>query len=99
MRTVVKLGVLVWAGLIPGLLAHAQFLPEPLALVASPTSPSPGEAFVVEVSAPAMDKNASYFSWAVDRKSRSDLSVTVLSVTWLTRTLVVVPIASATVQG
>ncbi len=74
MRTVVKLGVLVWAGLIPGLLAHAQFLPEPLALVASPTSPSPGEAFVVEVSAPAMDKNASYFSWAVDRKSRSDLS-------------------------
>lgn len=74
MGTLVKLVVLIWAGLMPGLLTHAQFLPKTLALVASPTSPSPGETFVVEVSAPALDKNASYFSWEVNGKATPDLS-------------------------
>lgn len=60
-------------GLLSGVFAEAQFLPEPLALVTTPSSPSPGETYTVTAATPTLDKNSAFFEWFLDGR-RSDLS-------------------------
>ncbi len=54
--------------------AQAQFIPEPVSLVASPLSPSPGEAVTVTASTPTFDRNSAFFSWTVNSKQRLEFS-------------------------
>lgn len=54
--------------------ARAQFIPEPVSLVAVPLSPSPGETVVIEASTPTFDQNSAFFSWTVDGRTRPELS-------------------------
>lgn len=74
MKTLIK--ILFTAGVVAivSLGANAQLVPEPLSLVASPSSPGPGQAVTVEASTPTQDKNSVIFSWTVDGRSRPDLS-------------------------
>ncbi len=49
-------------------------LKEPLLVVATPSSPSPGETITVEARMPTYDRNFATFSWTVNGVFRSDLS-------------------------
>ncbi len=53
---------------------HAQFFPDPVALISTPEAPSPGENFRVEANTPTFDKNSAEFIWMVDGRPRPDLS-------------------------
>lgn len=55
-------------------LASAQTIPDPLSLVAAPSSPSPGESFTVQASTPTFDRNASGFTWIVDGRTQTAAS-------------------------
>lgn len=57
-----------------GSLARAQFIPDPVSLIASPSSPSPRETVVIEASTPTFDKNSAFFSWTVNGASRPEFS-------------------------
>lgn len=53
---------------------QAQVIPDPVSLSASPASPSPGESVTIRAATPTFDKNSGVFNWAVEGKSRPDLS-------------------------
>lgn len=74
MRNVLKITILLPVLVLSGVSSHAQFIPDPVALVSKPASPAPGENFVVEASTPTFDKNTANFSWIVDGRARPDLS-------------------------
>lgn len=69
--TIILLGLLA---VLSGTLAHAQLVPDALSLIASPSSPSPGQTVTVQAATPTFDKNAAFFSWSINGKVRSDLS-------------------------
>jgi len=60
---------IVWAGFI-----HAQVVPDPVSLSATPSSPPPRSQVRIHASTPTFDKNAAIFDWAVDGKARPDFS-------------------------
>lgn len=68
--------LVIWALTLAavGTFARAQFLPEEISLVATPSSPSPGENFEVQAATPTFDKNAFFFQWSVNGVARPDLS-------------------------
>lgn len=60
--------------LIVPLFLRAQFIPDSLSIIATPSSPSPGQEFRVEAATPTFDRNTALFDWRVDGKARPDLS-------------------------
>lgn len=56
--------------------ANAQALPAPVSLVASPSTPSPGEQVTVAAVTPSFDRLTAHFAWVVDGRARPDLSGT-----------------------
>lgn len=56
--------------------AHAQSLPEPVMLTASPEFPSPEDTVVVEATTPTFDKDTAVFNWVVNGTVRPDVSGT-----------------------
>ena len=66
--------ILVFMLVAVSLFAYAQLVPDPVSLVASPSSPAPGAKFTVEASTPTFDKNTANFSWQIDGQTRNDLS-------------------------
>lgn len=73
MRSITKSLLLIIILLVAGA-SNAQFVPDALSLVASPSSPSPRETVTVRAATPTFDKNTAVFSWSVDGKSRPDFS-------------------------
>lgn len=69
-----QIGLFLLIGLAAGTFSRAQLLPDPVSLTASPSSPSPGESFVVVATTPTFDRNAAFFEWTVDGRPRPDLS-------------------------
>lgn len=74
MRQILKTFLLTVLLFLPVYFIFAQFTPNPLVLLATPQSPSPGEIVVIEASTPTLDKNRIFFDWTVDDKNRTDLS-------------------------
>ncbi len=60
--------------LLLGVITHAQMVPAPLSLAASPSSPSPGAMVTVQAATPTFDKDRAFFAWTVDGKARPDFS-------------------------
>lgn len=60
--------------LLGGFAVHAQFIPDPVSLSASPKTPNPGQTVVITASTPTFGANESVFSWIVDGARRADLS-------------------------
>ncbi|MBI4137722.1 MAG: hypothetical protein HY472_00550 [Candidatus Sungbacteria bacterium] len=54
--------------------SYAQFIPEPVSLVAEPGSPSPGETIAIRAETPTFDPRQSEFFWTVNGAGRPDLS-------------------------
>lgn len=59
---------------LPFIFIYAQFIPEPLSLSASPSSPSSGQTVTFQAATPSFDKNATFFTWTVQGVLRRDLS-------------------------
>lgn len=73
-KTISTAAVSMFLLIFLGTPAHAQLVPTPLALVAEPISPSPGQNFAVQANTPTFDKDTAQFEWTVNGKSRPDLS-------------------------
>ncbi|MFY9462791.1 MAG: hypothetical protein WAP52_01255 [Candidatus Sungiibacteriota bacterium] len=54
--------------------AHAQAIPPPVSLTASPASPSPRTQYTITASTPTFDKDLADFEWTVDGKKRPEFS-------------------------
>lgn len=74
MRKILKNSFLAALILTPAYFAYAQFVPPPLALLATPQSPSPGETVTIEASTPTLNKDRIFFEWIVDGKGKPELS-------------------------
>ncbi len=53
---------------------YAQFVPQSVSVVATPSSPSPNDTMSIEAVTPLFDKDTAFFSWTINGKSRQDLS-------------------------
>lgn len=65
---------LITLGLIMSVVVYAQAIPDPVSLVASPSSPSPHQNFTVQAATPSFDKDTAYFSWTIEGKDHPELS-------------------------
>lgn len=74
MRPFVKILISAIPAILVVNLTNAQLIGGALSLVATPSSPSPGQSFTVQASTPTIDKNTISFDWLVDGKARPDLS-------------------------
>ncbi len=77
MRTAQKkqlIGLIGLIGLMGLLPARAQFAPESVSLVASPSSPQPGQETTIQAATPTSDQASAVFSWTIDGRARPDLS-------------------------
>lgn len=64
----------IFAGLLGICVAHAQVVPPPISLSASPSSPAPRTQFIVSAATPTFDKDFAAFDWTVDGKARPEFS-------------------------
>ena len=53
---------------------YGQFLPEPVSLIATPTSPSPGETVSIQAATPTFDKDTAVFNWTINGSPQPTLS-------------------------
>lgn len=74
MNSASKIGLLVIIGLLTGLFSNAQILPDPVSIIVTPQSPSPGEEITIFAKTPTSDPQTTTFQWTVNGSFRSDLS-------------------------
>jgi len=59
---------------IPKLPGGGVSVVQPLTIVATPSSPSPGQTVTIEAQTPTFDPNRATFNWTIDGISKSDIS-------------------------
>lgn len=74
MRIILKITTLFILAASAAFVARAQLLPDPVSLVATPSSPSPRETVLIEASTPTFDRNSAFFSWTVNGNLRPEFS-------------------------
>mgnify|MGYP001588896948 FL=1 len=74
MRIILRITILFILAASAAYVARAQFIPDPVSLVATPSSPSPRETVLIEASTPTFDQESAFFSWTVNGNLRPEFS-------------------------
>ncbi len=74
MRSIIHIVIFTSVLMGCGAFSYAQVVPQPLSLIASPSSPSPGQHYAVLAATPTIDRYTATFIWTVNGTPRPDFS-------------------------